>query len=231
MVAEPVQEGVDHVLGFQQDNPSNALPIMKLLEKAGHTVTLAENGQQALDKLAAQDFDVILMDVQMPVLNGVEATKTIRQSASLGEKKNIPIVALTAYAMTGDREKFLEADMNDYLSKPVKMEDLAKVLERFAVNANKLLTKKKVGNSPHPASNADSAHRHRQLPWQLIPGAPVQRTPRGLFVPAAPLLEEKGNPLLRRSLANIPDPGRIHRPRSKARFAPYDDPIQSRDVQ
>ncbi len=111
-----------------EDEPSNALPIIKLLEKAGHTVILAENGQQVLDLLAAQDFDVILMDVQMPVLNGVEATKAIRQSAALGDKKNIPIIALTAYAMLGDREKFLEAGMDDYLAKPVRMEDLEKAL-------------------------------------------------------------------------------------------------------
>jgi CheY-like chemotaxis protein len=113
-----------------EDEPSNALPTMKLLERAGHTVTLAEDGQQVLDLLTAQEFDVILMDVQMPALNGVEATKTIRESTALGDKKDIPIIALTAYAMLGDREKFLEVGMNDYLAKPVKMENLQKVLER-----------------------------------------------------------------------------------------------------
>ena len=114
-----------------EDDPSNSLPIMKLLEKTGHAVTLAEDGQQVLDKLAAQHFDVILMDIQMSVLNGVEATKSIRESATLGYKKDIPIIALTAFAMTGDREKFLETGMDDYLAKPVKMEDLQKALERI----------------------------------------------------------------------------------------------------
>jgi PAS domain S-box-containing protein len=140
-----------------EDEPSNALPIQSLLEKAGHTVTLAEDGQQVLDLLKAQDFDVILMDVQMPVMNGVEATLRIRaaedgqtvgrsdgQSENVGEQsidlqpstfnlqtsRRIPIIALTAYAMLGDREKFLAAGMDDYLAKPVRMEDLAKVLER-----------------------------------------------------------------------------------------------------
>ena len=169
-----------------EDEPSNALPIMKLLEKAGHTVTLAEDGQQVLDLLKTQDFDVILMDVQMPVMNGVEATRRIRATevhGSRGEvhgsrfngsaveaedvhgigvgahrgapdgvapnaihsdytptptvnreplnrEPHIPIIALTAYAMLGDREKFLEAGMNDYLAKPVRMDDLAKVLDR-----------------------------------------------------------------------------------------------------
>ncbi|WP_368731475.1 PAS domain S-box protein [Desulfonatronum sp. SC1] len=120
-----------------EDEESSSFPTRKLLEKAGHTVTLAEDGQQALNLLAAQDFDVILMDVQMPVLNGVEATQEIRR---LEDEKNssipgsqhsrIPIIALTAYAMLGDREKFLAVGMDDYLGKPVKMEDLTKVLER-----------------------------------------------------------------------------------------------------
>jgi PAS domain S-box-containing protein len=120
-----------------EDEPSSSFPTTKLLEKAGHTLTLAENGQQALDLLAAQDFDVILMDVQMPVLNGVEATQEIRRledeknsSIPASQHSRIPIIALTAYAMLGDREKFLEAGMDDYLGKPVRMEDLAKVLER-----------------------------------------------------------------------------------------------------
>ncbi|TVQ96815.1 MAG: PAS domain S-box protein [Desulfovibrionales bacterium] len=116
-----------------EDEESSSFPTTKLLEKAGHTVTLAEDGQQALDLLAAQDFDMILMDVQMPVLNGVEATKAIRESTTLGAKKDIPIIALTAYAMLGDREKFLAAGMNDYLGKPVKMEDLVRVLAKYSV--------------------------------------------------------------------------------------------------
>ncbi|GAB6058220.1 PAS domain S-box protein [Desulfonatronum parangueonense] len=119
-----------------EDEPSNSLLASKLLEKVGHVVTIAEDGRQALDLLEAQDFDAILMDIQMPVMNGVEATKAIRESTTLGDKKNIPIIALTAYAMLGDREKFLAAGMDDYLAKPVKMEGLAKALER-AISAKK----------------------------------------------------------------------------------------------
>jgi len=114
-----------------EDEESSSFPTTKLLEKAGHTVTLVEDGLQVLDLLAAQDFDVILMDVQMPVLNGVEATKAIRESMTLGAKKDIPIIALTAYAMPGDREKFLDAGMDDYLAKPVKMKDLERVLTKY----------------------------------------------------------------------------------------------------
>ncbi len=107
-----------------EDDPSNRFPAQKLLEKAGHEVILAENGQQALELLAANDIDCILMDVQMPVMDGIEATRIIRESAALGPKKDVPIIALTAYAMDGDREKFLAAGMNGYEAKPVKIESL-----------------------------------------------------------------------------------------------------------
>jgi two-component system sensor histidine kinase EvgS len=111
-----------------EDDPSNHYPVIKMLEKAGHSVKLAEDGQQTVDLLKAQDFDCILMDVQMPLMNGVEATRAIRSATDIGHKKDIPIIALTAYALTGDREKFLAAGMSDYLSKPVSMEDLQRVI-------------------------------------------------------------------------------------------------------
>jgi PAS domain S-box-containing protein len=113
-----------------EDEPSNAFAIRRLLEKSGHEVALAENGQQVLDVLAREDFECILMDVQMPVMNGVEATRAIRSSTALGAKSRIPIIALTAYAMDGDRKKFLEAGMNDYLAKPVTLDDLHAALKR-----------------------------------------------------------------------------------------------------
>ncbi|WP_051434685.1 response regulator [Desulfonatronum lacustre] len=110
-----------------EDDPSNQIPMQRLLEKDGHTVTLAENGRQVLDLLMKPHcFDCILMDVQMPVMDGVQATREIRSEKNAA----IPIIAVTAYAMTGDREKFLEAGMDDYLAKPLRREDLQMVLER-----------------------------------------------------------------------------------------------------
>jgi len=113
-----------------EDDQLNQLPTIRLLERRGHTVILAEDGRQALEILAAQDFDCILMDVQLPEMNGIEATKAIREHPSLGTKRTTPIIALTAYAMAGDKEKFLQAGMDDYLAKPVMVADLEQVLAR-----------------------------------------------------------------------------------------------------
>ena len=114
-----------------EDDPSNQLPTKLLLEKAGHEIALAENGRQVLTMLAQQDFDGILMDIHMPVMDGMEATKTIRSAENLGAKQGIPIIALTAYAMDGDRQKFLEAGMDDYLAKPVQKQDLERMLTKY----------------------------------------------------------------------------------------------------
>jgi len=117
-----------------EDDLSNRLPTQKLLEKAGYTVLLAENGSQALDLLAESDIDCVLMDVQMPVMNGVEATRAIRGSSTLGAKKDVPIIALTAYAMDGDKEAFLEAGMNGYVSKPATLEDLRQAMREIVLS-------------------------------------------------------------------------------------------------
>jgi PAS domain S-box-containing protein len=111
-----------------EDDPSNRIPTQKLLEKAGHEVTLAENGRQAIELLAENDFDCILMDIQMPAMNGVEATRIIRGSDTLGPKKDIPIIALTAYAMDKDRDTFLAAGMNAYVAKPATLEEMTKAM-------------------------------------------------------------------------------------------------------
>ncbi len=115
-----------------EDDPSNQFAMTKMLEKSGHTVTLAADGQEAVELLKTRDFDCILMDVQMPRMNGTEATRVIRATTDIGRKKDIPIIAVTAYAMPKDREKFLAAGMNDYLPKPVGMKDLQRVLSAFS---------------------------------------------------------------------------------------------------
>lgn len=113
-----------------EDDEVTQFAVRKLLEKAGYTVSIARNGEEALDLLGAHDFDAVLMDIQMPVMGGIEATRLIRSSATPEAKRSIPIIALTAYAMAGDREKFLDAGMNDYIAKPVQVVELKKALER-----------------------------------------------------------------------------------------------------
>ena len=110
-----------------EDDVVTQFAVRKLLEKAGHTVVSAWNGKEAIDLLNVEDFDIILMDIQMPIMDGIEATKKIRTSQT-EPKASIPIIALTSYAMAGDRENFLAAGMTDYLSKPTNLADLMRVI-------------------------------------------------------------------------------------------------------
>jgi two-component system, sensor histidine kinase and response regulator len=105
-----------------EDNVINQKLASRLLEKAGHVVTIAANGKEAVDQVSARPFDLVLMDVQMPEMDGLEATQVIRQKEN-GEKR-LPIVALTAHAMVGDRERCLAAGMDGYVTKPVQTQVL-----------------------------------------------------------------------------------------------------------
>ncbi len=113
-----------------EDEEISLMAAQHMLLKAGYEVTPAHDGQQALALLAGRDFDLVVMDVQMPVLDGVQTTKIIRAARELGAKSRVPIIAMTAYAMAGDRERFLEAGMDDYTAKPVDMAELARVVAR-----------------------------------------------------------------------------------------------------
>jgi PAS domain S-box-containing protein len=106
-----------------EDNPVNQRLAMRILERLGHNVQVVSNGKEALGRAQAEEFDVILMDVQMPEMDGLEATRAIR-NAEAGTGKHVPIVAMTAHAMKGDREKCLSAGMDGYLSKPIRIYDL-----------------------------------------------------------------------------------------------------------
>ncbi len=116
-----------------EDNKINQQFAVALLGKAGHRVTLADNGHAAVDAVRAHDFDVVLMDIQMPELGGVEATRQIR--ALPEPKRSVPIIAMTAHAMTGAREQYLAAGMNAYISKPIRPELLMRELDAIAGRA------------------------------------------------------------------------------------------------
>jgi len=120
-----------HVL-LVEDHVVNQKLAVTLLERWGHQVAVAENGQVALDMCATQTFDVILMDMMMPVMDGLEATRCIRASET-GQRT--PIIAMTANAMESDRQRCLEAGMDEYISKPIKAAELQQMLLRFARQA------------------------------------------------------------------------------------------------
>jgi CheY-like chemotaxis protein len=115
-----------------EDNKINQKFASVLLSKAGHTVTIVENGHQAVDAVRHGAFDIVLMDIQMPDLDGVGATREIR--ALPAPKNGIPIVAMTAHAMAGAKEEYLEAGMNDYVAKPIQQKLLFAVLKKFGAS-------------------------------------------------------------------------------------------------
>jgi PAS domain S-box-containing protein len=118
-----------------EDDEVSLFAARRVLEKVGHVVETATDGAKALDVLRGGDFDLILMDVQLPVMDGVQATSLIRNDPSLGRKAHIPIIAMTAYAMSGDRETFLNAGMDEYISKPFGMSDLLAAMDRVGLRA------------------------------------------------------------------------------------------------
>lgn len=133
-VVEELREGLTVLL--VEDNPINQTVAKRILEKAGHKVVVAGNGEEALEHFDRENFDLILMDVQMPVMGGLEATQAIRarearRSWAMSSRwQAIPIVAMTAHAMEGDRARCIEAGMDDYVSKPVRPEELFAAIER-----------------------------------------------------------------------------------------------------
>ena len=114
-----------------EDNAVNRTLAIRLLEKRGHSVTVAVNGKEALAALDRKTFDLIFMDVQMPEMDGLEATRAIRENEKLSGT-HVPIIAMTAHAMAGDEERFRRAGMDEYLSKPVKTGELTELLNRYA---------------------------------------------------------------------------------------------------
>ncbi len=114
-----------------EDTPANQKVITKILSKRGHRVEIAHNGREAVDRSQREQFDLIIMDVQMPTMDGLQATKLIRENER-ETKRHVPVVAMTAHAMRGDREKCIDAGMDDYLTKPIDAERLIRKVESIA---------------------------------------------------------------------------------------------------
>ena len=114
-----------------EDDILNQQAAKKILEKSGYNVIVSNDGKEAISVYKSDSsIDFILMDIQMPVLNGYEATKVIRDIEKQEQKERIPIIALTAYAMVGDREKCLASGMDDYISKPLQKSELIASIEK-----------------------------------------------------------------------------------------------------
>jgi len=130
-----VQEDLKHSVHIllAEDNAVNRKLALAMLTKAGYQIDVVENGKQAVELLAAQPdrFDLVFMDIQMPEMDGLTATTRIR---IMGLTK-LPIIAMTAYAMKGDRQKCLDAGMNDYIAKPIKRNQVFDVIKRWVLDA------------------------------------------------------------------------------------------------
>ena len=118
-----------------EDNLVNQKIAAAMLKKLGCSVDLAENGSEAVEMLDRESYDVVFMDCQMPEMDGYQATMEIRRRE--GPRRQTPIVALTAHAMKRDRERCLEAGMDDYLAKPARSEDLGIMLARWCGNVRR----------------------------------------------------------------------------------------------
>src|SRR3989442_9970527 len=133
-----------------EDNPVNRAVAVRLLERRGQIVSIARNGREALDLIKARPFDVALMDLQMPEMDGLAATAAVRASEQ-GTGRRLPIVAMTAHAMKGDRERCLEAGMDAYISKPIQSRKLFETIESLTTA------------SPRPGARAQSREQLRQV--------------------------------------------------------------------
>jgi two-component system, sensor histidine kinase len=149
-----------------EDDVVNQMVINRILKEDGHKVDVANNGLEALNLYDQNDYDLILMDIQMPELDGIETTKYIRKKE--GSKRHTPIIALTAFALHGDRDKFMSLGMDEYISKPVKMETLFSVMSK--VLKSEKLDKKEFGYSINMngdvelrAFNKDQTKLHKSL--------------------------------------------------------------------
>jgi signal transduction histidine kinase/CheY-like chemotaxis protein len=114
-----------------EDNLINQKLIVRILQKRGYLVDTANDGKEAMEKLSYSNYDLVLMDIQMPEMDGIEATELIRKKEKEEKAKMTPIIALTAYAMKGDKERFLKAGMNSYISKPIKQNQLMETIEKL----------------------------------------------------------------------------------------------------
>jgi signal transduction histidine kinase/CheY-like chemotaxis protein len=201
-----------------EDNPVNQKLAVGILTKHGHLVQVAQNGREALEACEAGSFDLVLMDVHMPEMGGFEATGMIRQRERI-HGGHLPIVALTARAMAGDRERCLEAGMDDYLTKPVKVKALLEIIDRLVLQS----TPAAAGAAREPS---DAGFEDRVLHERFDGDLELLRVVAGTFLESTPpLLVEMREAL---AAANPASVSRIaHRLRGSLANFGADDAVQA----
>jgi two-component system, sensor histidine kinase and response regulator len=176
---ELAAEGHKFRILLAEDNLVNQELAVRLLTKRGHSVAVAANGQEALSLLAKETFDLVLMDIQMPVMDGFQTTEAIRNSET-GTRTHLPIVAMTAHAMKGDREKCLAAGMDSYVSKPISIKVLMQELDRVMLG-------RELEKKPELAvANAPPLVNLKKLMLQVDGDIDLLRSMVSLFVVEAP---------------------------------------------
>jgi len=166
-----------------EDNPVNQKLAVKILEKYGHTVSVANNGLEAFEAVKKTRYDVVLMDVQMPIMSGFEATGSIRDWEREVGATRTPIIALTAHAMLGDRDKCIQAQMDEYLSKPLKSNELMQTILKTAMQGGKFLARAEQTGHAH-ASGGGHGHSRNSSKTEGK-GLKIEN------MPARPLLEPR----------------------------------------
>jgi CheY-like chemotaxis protein/HPt (histidine-containing phosphotransfer) domain-containing protein len=178
LIAEHKRQGLRILLA--EDNPINQKLAVILLQKAGFSVDAVENGQHALEKVQNEHYNAVLMDVQMPEMDGFEATRRIRQWEA-GQERHIPIIAMTAHALKGDRELCLDAGMDDYVTKPLEPKVLFNALDRWTQSVNSPIAEKTTNDVQDYSGTAGTFAAEANLAFE-----------DGLFgEPASPILSEK----------------------------------------
>jgi CheY-like chemotaxis protein/two-component sensor histidine kinase len=165
-----------------EDNAINQKLVQNILQSMGLETDLANNGQEALEKRRENDYDIIFMDIQMPVMDGVEATHAILRYEGANELPHTPIVALTANALKGDRERFLSEGLDEYVSKPIEMNELLYVLNKFLSDKASIDVSEKASETPQDAqtpvetsSASEWAESHDASEQTLEPPLPISQ--------------------------------------------------------
>ena len=142
-----------------EDNPANQRVIRAILRSAGLQVDLASNGQEAVEAVGKLPYDIVLMDISMPLMDGMEATRAIRDME--GVNSQVPIVALTAHALKGDRERFIASGMNDYLTKPIDKSAILRCIYRWTSNKSD----RKAGTDAHQVDTISTEYSVDQVTY------------------------------------------------------------------